>query len=772
MASRSAGHAMTTGSERRQYGDLVRQYLELRDQHPGIILLFRIGTFYEALFEDAELVSDALGLKLSDRPSGGSAPPVPQCGFTHHALDSYLPRLLAQGYRVAVCEEGEGEGEGPRPRAVVRTLTPGTVTDPRLLREDRPTYLVAIAMHEGRPGVAWTDVAAGEFKAGEFDLEEAAAEIQRLDPAEILVPSDAAVPEALLANRMVTRVGSSQGAPGRLRRAFPGAELADLPRAEAAAGLIVGYLEDTRTVDEAPPLEIPQAAGADDSMRLDAATQRHLELVETERGHERKGSLLDAIDLTSTPMGRRMLRSWLLRPLTDLGKIGVRQRIISELVEDEALRGELRAQLQAIADVERLAGRAASRKTSLDDLRALAGVAPQLATLGAATARSRSSFVRALARERPALTAFAARADAVLAPPESAESIRPEASAELTAAIAARHAATTWQARYVEQLRRQPGLAKLKLERTNTQGLFLEVPANTGVPKDWIRRGGLAKVERYTTAELEAHAAELAEAEATIVVETRILLAELRDAAARAAAEARDLARRLAATDVLAALAEVAHRRGWVLPTIDTESVLQIEAGRHPVLEREVTAFQPNDAHLEARGARDQLVVLTGPNMAGKSTWMRQVALIALLAQVGSFVPARRAQIGIVDAIFTRIGAVDDLAAGRSTFMVEMLETATVLQSATDRSLVILDEIGRGTSTHDGMAIAWAVVEHLAGGPVRPRAITATHYHELAALHDVYAQVTLLQAAVEERQDGIVFPHRIVTGAAGRSFGP
>jgi DNA mismatch repair protein MutS len=772
MAVRSARAGARVGGEARQYGDLVRQYLELRDQHPGIILLFRIGTFYEALFEDAELVADALGLKLSDRPSGGSAPPVPQCGFTYHALDTYLPRLLAQGYRVAVCEEGESEGEGPRPRAVVRTLTPGTVTDPRLLREDRPTYLVAItATGASESGLAWTDVAAGEFKAGEFNLEEAAAEIQRLDPAEILVPSDAAVPEALLARRTVTRLGPSQGAVNRLRRAFPQAELADLPRAEVAAGLIVGYLEDTRTVDEAPPLEIPQAAGADDSMHLDAATQRHLELVETERGHERKGSLIDAIDLTITLMGRRMLRGWLLRPLTDLAKLGVRQRIIGELVADDPLRGELRARLQAIADLERLAGRAASRKTSLDDLRALAGVAPQLAALAMVAARSHSAFVRALGKERPALTAFAEQARATLAPPESEESIRPDADPALATAIAARNAALSWQTRYVEGLRRQPGLAKLKLERTSTQGLFLEVPANTAVPKDWIRRGGLAKVERYSTGELEAHAADLAEAEATIQIETRALLADLRDGAARAAVEARDLARRLAATDVLAALAEVAARRAWVLPVVDTGDVIHIEAGRHPVLEQEVSAFQPNDAHLEARGARDQLVVLTGPNMAGKSTWMREVALIVVLAQMGSFVPATSARIGIVDAIFTRIGAVDDLAAGRSTFMVEMLETASVLQSATDRSLVILDEIGRGTSTHDGMAIAWAVVEHLAGGPVRPRAIAATHYHELAALQTVYAQVTLLQATVEERPDGIVFPHRIVPGAADRSFG-
>lgn len=755
----------------RPYGDLVRQYLDLREQNPGVILLFRVGSFYEALFEDAELVSDALGLKLSDRPSGGTASPVPQCGFTHQALDTYLPRLLAQGYRVAVCEEGDGTGDGPRPRTIVRTLTPGTVTDPRLLREDKPTYLVALSAGDGeRLGLAWTDVAAGEFKAGEFDLDDAAAELQRLDPMEILVPRDLEVPRALLARRTVTPVGAAQSAAARLRLAFPAAALDDLPWAEMAAGLIVGYLQDTHASDETA-LETPQVTGADDGLRLDAATQRHLELVETERSRDRTGSLLGAIDRTGTPMGRRMLRGWLLRPLTDLAKIGVRQRIVAELVDDEALRTALAAHLQAMPDLERLAGRAGSRKTSLDDLHALAGMAAQLPPLAATVTPCRSSFLRMLGTERPALTAFAAQAGKILAPPESEHSVRAEASPALARALAGLRDAAAWQERYVSHARRQPGLGKVKLERTGAQGLFLEVPANTVVPADWIRRGGLARVERYTTAELDAHAVALAEAEATVAVETRALLATVREAAAAAAAEARDLARHLAAADALLSLALVAATRGWVRPAVDTGAALRIEGGRHPVVELTLADFQPNDAYLEARGAGDQVVVLTGPNMAGKSTWMRQIALIVLLAQAGSFVPASSAQVGLADAIFTRIGAVDDLASGRSTFMVEMLETATVLQGVSDRSLVILDEIGRGTSTHDGMAIAWAVVEHLASGSARPRAITATHYHELAALRDVYPQVTLLQADVTERSDGIVFPHRIIPGAADRSFG-
>ena len=760
---------MTASHTSAAYGELVRQYLALRDQHAGIILLFRVGSFYEVLFEDAELVARELGLKLSERPSGGSAEPVPQCGFAHHALDNFLPRLIQRGYRVAVCEEAESDGGDLRKRAVVRTLTPGTLSDPRMLHEDRPSYLVAVAPSDGRLGLAWTDVATGEFRAGEFEPEDAAAEIERLDPAEVLLPSDQQAPGELLVERTVTSVGPSRGADALLRRAFPGADLHNLPLAQVAGGLVVRYLEETQGA-ELPPLDTPQPAGVSDSMRLDATTQRHLEIVETERSRERAGSLLATLDRTLTPMGRRMLRSWLLRPLLQLNTIAARQRIIAELVENSPLRTSLAEQLAGFADLERLGGRAAAGRATADDLRALVSVAFQLPALSEAVASARSPFLRALAKQRPGLQAFAGSANAVLADAGSDDAIRPEASPALAEALSRRQEAAGWQAGYVERLRRLPGLNKLKLERSSTQGLFLEVPLNTSVPRDWIRRGGLQRVERYSTAELERHTVELAEAETLVAAETRAVLTRLRSEAVTVAGEVRDLAKNLAAVDALASLADVAAERGWVQPLVDDSKVLEIENGRHPVLEA-AGPFQPNGAHLEAAGTRDQLAILTGPNMAGKSTWMRQIALLVLLAQAGSFVPATRACIGLVDAIFTRIGAVDDLTGGRSTFMVEMLETAAVLQGAAERSLVLLDEIGRGTSTHDGMAIAWAVIEHLASGPVRPRAVLATHYHELAALSALHPQITLLRAAVEERPDGIAFPHRIETGAADRSFG-
>jgi DNA mismatch repair protein MutS len=754
-----------------RFGELVSQYLELRDQHPGVLLLFRVGSFYEVLFEDAEVVARELGLKLSERPSGGSAGPVPQCGFAAHALDAFLPRLLGHGYRVAVCEESEGDpAGGVRQRAVVRTLTPGTVTDPALLAEDRPTYLAAVVGNAADAfGLAWIDVAAGEFKAGQFDLEGLAAELQRLDPAEILVAPELRVPDGLLRRWNRTPVSDTVGAAEALRHAYPDAELEGLPGAQTAAGMIVRYLADNQ-VSEGAQLDKPEIATAGGAVQLDAATQRHLEVVETERARERAGSLLNVLDRARTPMGRRMLREWLLRPLVEPGKIRVRQAIVAELLQSAETRTCLGEALGRLPDLERLAGRAAARRTSVEDLRAVAAVARQVAALAPVTGGARTSFLRGLARSRPRLAEFAEHAARVLADPAAAHPIARGVSPRLDAALERVEGAAGWQQKYLDGLKRQTRIERLKIQRTSTQGLFLEAPANTPVPVGWTRRGGLQKVERYSTAELERHAIELAEAEAVVAAEVHAALSELREQAASVAADLRDLGRHVAAADVLVAFASVAAERGWVRPEVNEGSAITISGGRHPVLEQP-GPFQPNDACLEACAARDQLVLLTGPNMAGKSTWMRQIALIVLLAQVGSWVPATAAEIGLVDAIFTRIGAVDDLAGGRSTFMVEMLETAAVLRGATDRSLVLLDEIGRGTSTHDGMAIAWAVTEYLAAGPARPRAVVATHYHELAALGQIHPQVGLRRAVVEERADGIGFPHIIEPGAADRSFG-
>ena len=438
------------------YGELVSQYLALREEHPGVLLLCRVGSFYEVLFEDAELVARELGLKLSDRPSGGSAPAVPQCGFAHHALDSFLSRLLAKGYRVAVVEEQDADdNSGVRQRSIVRTLTPGTVTDPALLADDRATYLVAIAVDNDRYALAWTDVAAGEFKAGEFDAESAAAELQRLGAAELLVSADTMVPQALMAYGAVTRVGPTTGAAESLRAAFPDGALADLPLAEVAAGLVVRYLGETAARGQLPPLDAPAPVASTDALQMDAVTQRHLEIVETERSRDRVGSLLDSVDRCATPMGRRMLRSWLLRPLRDLRKIAVRQTIIGELVANPQLLEAVRQLLTRTPDLERLAGRAAARSASPEDLHALAGLPVLLAEAREPVSSASTSFLRALGRERPLLGAFATEAARILAEPGSPHPVRRGASTALDDALDQLEHGEAWQGRYLDRLRQQ-----------------------------------------------------------------------------------------------------------------------------------------------------------------------------------------------------------------------------------------------------------------------------------------------------------------------------
>ena len=441
-----------------RYGELVSQYLELRNQHSGVLLLFRVGSFYEVLFEDAELIARELGLKLSERPSGGAAGPVPQCGFAAHALDSFLPRLLGRGYRVAVCEESEEEPSGGiRQRAVVRTLTPGTVTDPALLAEDRATYLAALVGDGANDfGLAWTDVAAGEFKAGEFEVETLAAELQRLQPAEILVPPDLHAPQGLLTRWNHTPVATTAGAAEALHLAYPGAQLGELPRAQVAAGLIVRYLEAIQSGEPAP-MDTPEVADQAGVVQLDAATQRHLELVETERTRERVGSLLNVLDGAHTPMGRRMLREWLLRPLLDLSKIRVRQAIVAELLDGTELRSTLGALLAGLPDLERLAGRAAARRTSPEDLRALAAVAQQASAFSEVVATARTSFLRGLGRPRPHLTEFAGQAAHVLADPADPYPIARGASPRLDEARGQLEGAAAWQQQYVDRLRQAAG---------------------------------------------------------------------------------------------------------------------------------------------------------------------------------------------------------------------------------------------------------------------------------------------------------------------------
>jgi DNA mismatch repair protein MutS len=774
---------------------VVQQYLDIRAENPGTLVLFQVGSFYEAWFDEAELLARELGLKLSSRPSGGTAAAVAQAGFALHALDGYLARLLQRGYRVAVVEEAAAgaagaagaaaaagsESAGMRQRAVVRTLTPGTVTAAQWLPEDRPNYLCGVTRAGDIIGLAWTDVSTGEFHAGEYDADAAAAELARMAPAEVVLPVGVEWPEPvqrLLPDYAQTpataRMADAAAARAVLADAYASASpLDDLPVAQHAAGMVLGYLRALKgeTAAAAEGLDAPTLAGGE-ALRLDPATRRHLELTETSRERAYQGTLLWAIDRTASAMGRRLLRSWLARPLVDLRPIQARQRIIAALVAAPDHRRALAQTVAALPDLERLAGALAGGRVSLDGLREVAAAGEALPDLAAVLSGSDARFLHTVAQVPPEVGSAITAIRATLAAPGSARPIRPTFSLAYDQAVRAVDEQRAALDQTVAELRRRTGIARLRLEQTAAQGWFLEVPANAPVPAGWLRKGGLAKVERYTTAEIEEQVARLVAATEALAALERQLLDALVRRVRPAGGPLRTLAQHLAAADALQALATIAAERGWVRPSVVESAVLAIRGGRHPVLEGILgEQFVPNDTQLVARGAHDQVMILTGPNMAGKSSLQRQVALLVLLAQAGSFVPAREATIGVVDGIYTRLGAADDLARGQSTFMVEMLETAQVLRAATDRSLCLFDELGRGTSTYDGMAIAWAVAEHLATGPARPRTIVATHYHELNALAAQLPQVRTMRMAVHEGQDGVRFLYRLEPGGADRSYG-
>jgi DNA mismatch repair protein MutS len=763
----------------------VQQYQEIRAENPGTLILFQVGSFYEAWFDEAELLARELGLKLSSRPSGGTAAPVAQAGFAQHALDGYLARLLQRGYRVAVVEEEAAaagtESSGRRQRAVVRTLTPGTVTATQWLPEDRPNYLCGMTCAGDTIGLAWTDVSTGEFHAGEFDGDAAAGELARLAPAEVLLPVGDRWPEPvqrLLPDYAQTPVTGRMANIAVAREALAkmqtgGSPLDDLPVAQHAAGMVLGYLRVLKgeAAAAAEGLDAPTVAGSE-ALRLDPATRRHLELMETSREGAYQGTLLWAIDRTASMMGRRMLRSWLARPLVELRPIQARQRIIEALVAVPEHRHAIAETVAALPDLERLAGTLAAGRARVDSLRELVAAGEILPGLAAMLGSSSARFLHAAAQVPLEVAGAITAIRAALADQGNACPIRPGYSSAYDQAA---HAVNEQQAaldELVAKLRRQTGIARLRLEQTAAQGWFLEVPANTPVPGGWLRKGGLAKVERYTTAEMEAQVARWVETTEALAALEQHLLHELVRQVRPAGGPLRALAHNLAAADALQALATLAAERGWVRPTVEESPQLAIRGGRHPVLEGTLgERLVSNDTQLVARGEHDQVMILTGPNMAGKSSLQRQVALLVLLAQVGSFVPAREATIGVVDGIYTRLGSADDLARGQSTFMVEMLETAQILRAATDRSLCLFDELGRGTSTYDGMAIAWAVAEYLATGPVRPRTLVATHYHELNALADQLPQVTAMRMAVHEGTDGVRFLYHLEPGGADRSYG-
>ncbi|MBA3853349.1 MAG: DNA mismatch repair protein MutS [Gemmatimonas sp.] len=786
----------------------MAQYREIKARHPDAILFFRMGDFYEMFYEDAEVAARVLGLTLTSRNNGGAAE-VPLAGIPVKAANEYLRRFVAQGFRVAICEQVEDPklAKGIVKREVIETITPGAAFSDDLLDSARNNFLCAVvlraqasdaALHAPRGAAFQVGIAAADLSTGEFRLVtttqgDADAVLARLAPREVVVPSsDGGSHEALDAplaplGALVTARQAwefdHERAADALAQQFAvaslegfGIQAADAP-ALGAAGALLRYLRDVQP-SGLPHLTRPVVERPGGVMPLDEMTRRNLELVESLRGgEETAGTLLSVLDRTQTPMGARLLRQWILAPLTDVAAIDARLDAVEALHADGTARAALREALDGVRDVERLAGKSAAQRATPRELRALGDSLARLPGVLTALRRLRIAGVLREVVDRwddAATLAARIRSTLVERPPLSfgeGETIAMGVDAELddlrAVATGGKDAIAALQA----QERERTGISSLKVGYNRVFGYYIEITNahRDHVPADYQRRQTLTGAERYVTPALKEFEEKVLGATERIEAIERRVFEGLRAEAGRAVAQLQAIAGRVAVLDVLASLAEVAAREGYVRPRVDDEAVLEIAGGRHPVVERMMPRdqFIPNDVTL-APDAR--MIILTGPNMAGKSTILRQVGLLVLMAQMGSFVAATAARVGRCDRVFTRVGASDNLVRGQSTFMVEMAETSAILHSATARSLVLLDEIGRGTATWDGLSIAWAVSEHL-HERVRCKTIFATHYHELTQLADEFVSVRNYNVAVEEAGERILFLHRLRPGGADRSYG-
>lgn len=762
-----------------------RQYLQIKQAHPDAILFFRLGDFYETFDDDAKIAARELDLVLTSRPvSKGQR--VPMAGVPHHAVEGYIARLIEKNYKVAICEQvGDQPARGIMPREVVRVVTPGTVLEPNLLDDRRNNYLAAVIREGDRAGLAFADVSTGEFSATEVAGPEAlvtlAQELQRLQPAETLVPEgrESAIPP-LANDRPPVSLEDWRFEEETARRAvrehfgvasLDGFGLRGLPLATRAAGALIQYLQQTQKRSLPQLLSLSTYTTAH-YMLLDAATRRNLELTEGIRSGTPEGSLLGVLDLTRTAMGARLLRRRIAQPLLDCQTLEGRLDGVQTFFADTALRAEVRALLKGLPDLERLTNRVIA---GLARPRDLVGIRHALETVQALLQSVPPEDLReplAPNDEARELIAQAITDD----PPATANAtgiIRAGFSAELDGIMAATRDAKAWVTNLEATERKRTGIKNLKVGYNQVFGYYLEVTrANADrVPEEYIRKQTLVNAERYITPELKEYESLILNAESRQQDLENRIFRQVCEQVAAGAARLLNTARALATRDVESTLAEAAVRNRYARPTLTDGDRILIRSGRHPVVETTLQdePFVPNDTDLSADEA---IHIITGPNMSGKSTYLRQVALIALMAQIGSFVPVGEAEIGLVDRIFTRVGAQDEISAGQSTFMVEMVETANILNHATPSSLIILDEIGRGTSTYDGMSIAWAVVEFIHNHPDRrAKTLFATHYHELTELAKILPHVRNYNVAVAEEGDHVVFLHRIAAGGADRSYG-
>ena len=774
----------------------MRQYLEVKRQHRDAIVFFRMGDFYEMFYEDALTAARALELTLTSRARDTAGDAIPMCGVPHHALETYLTRLIRKGYRVAICDQVEDprKAKGIVKREVTRVVSPGTFTEGSYLDARESAWLAAAAGSDGSGfGLAVVDVSTGQFIAAEFHGAGAqaalCAEVGLLRPREILAAegfdASAVVAACTWDSPRVTRVEpytfelshATASLCEQLRTAsLTGHGLERAPAAVAAAGAIVSYLRDTQrsALNHVRDLSLRVAA---DALLIDPVTLRHLNVVEGVQGGQ-SGTLLEVVDRTITAMGGRLLRQWLTRPLVALARIQDRLDAVEDFAFRATDRAKIREVLKSIHDIERLVARISLGTAGPRDLTSLGQSLAAVPRLRVLTAPMQAPLIRSLTAEVDDLADVRTAIESALVddpPPTAREGgvMRDGVDSELDELRRISRGGKASIAAMEEAERARTGIASLKIRFNRVFGYYIEISkSNLGaVPLDYVRKQTIAGGERFITPALKEYEDQVLGADERIILRELELFEALRARVAADAPRVLDTARAIAALDVLAAFADTAAACNYTKPLMHDGDEFAASDVRHPVVERYVSdAFVPNDVHLDA--STRQLVILTGPNMGGKSTYLRQVALLSVLAQAGSFVPARRARLAVVDRIFARVGASDNIARGQSTFMVEMQETATILHTATDRSLVILDEIGRGTATFDGLSLAWAVAEHLASNDrARPKTIFATHYHELTDLADALPSVINAHVTAREYRDEIVFLHRIVAGRSDRSYG-
>ena len=786
---------------------MLRQFLEIKRNCSDVLLLYRMGDFYETFFEDAIVLSKDLEITLTSR-EGGELGRIPMAGIPAKAVDNYLPKLLEKGHKVSICEQLEdpSAAKGLVRRDIIKTITAGTLTEQSLLQSNSNNYLAAIIQDKKNDcyGFAYTDISTGEFKVTQTNYEQLVSELARVKPSEIVVPK---VPQKILPFQIVPdeKIDLPQDLIASYNCSKVSYNAFDEKKAEEnlkevlkvnsldafdfktyksgfqSAGAIIEYLYRTQK-DNFPKFEKIETYSLSEFVSIDSNTRRNLELTETSRDKSKYGSLLWAVDKTNTNMGARLLKKWLHQPLKNVNKIIDRQNAVEELIRNTQSRISLIALLQKVYDIQRLSTRLSNNSANPRDFLALKETIKLLPEFSQVVKAFSSKLLSALSVENTALLEFADIIDKTIADDapitiKEGNIIKDGVSGELDNYRDLLHGGKNWLVNYEAEQKEKTGIKFLKVGFSKTFGYFIEV-SNSNlslVPENYIRRQTLTNGERFITEELKHHESDVLSAQSKSTELEYKIFSDLREYSKEFVEAIRNIAETLAQVDVLTAFAVCAIENKYVKPAIDESNELYIQDGRHPVLEKILPMGQyvSNDLKLTADNhdfADTQFMILTGPNMAGKSTYMRQNALIVILAQIGSFVPAQAARIGIVDKIFTRVGAVDDLSLGQSTFMVEMNETAFILNSATDKSLILLDEIGRGTSTYDGVAIAWSVAEYIAT-KIKARTIFATHYHELNVMSSMFPQIKNYRVTISENEGDIIFLRKVVEGSASKSYG-